>query len=321
MPVPAPTAGTQLVKPRHLSDKRDRVHQLRIFCEVVRAGSISSASERLDLTQPAVSLQVRELEYDFGAVLLERSSTGISLTPAGEQFHELAQPLVRSVDEMFGNVQQAVATHVRGERVNLAASNAAAMFILPRYSRRFRERCPNHSIRVISASTTESIEHLLDGSIDLACGTREPYPEDAVSFEELVVSDVVLITPIDHPLAAREQVSLQEAGTYLLISPSGSDHRRIIGEDLAHMHEIDTSAIVGVAGWSDVKRYVEVGIGIAVIPKLCLRPTDRLSVVALDPPLPKRSYGVFFPHSQILTPSAQCFLEVLVPHAPSPASH
>jgi len=307
------------MKPRHISDKRDRVHQLHIFCEVVRAGSISRASEHLDLSQPAASLQVRELEYDLGAILFDRTSTGVSLTPAGERFHELARPLVQGVDEMFDDFRKVVDTHVQTDWVNIAASNAASMFILPPYCKRFRDRYPHFPVRVASMSVTEGIERLLDGRTDLACGIHEAHPEDVVSFEEVVTSEVVLITPPGHPLAAHEQVSLHEAGTYRMIAPSTYGHRQIFGEDhadQAHPNSIDADTTIKVGNWNDVKRYVETGIGIAAIPKLCLKQTDRLSMIALDPPIPRRSYGVYFPHGRILTPSAQHFLEVLVPNVP-----
>ena len=89
----------QASTPHRIRDKRQRVRQLRAFCLSVQLGSIRLAAERLELTQPAVSLQLRNLEYECAAVLLERSSTGVSPTPAGEHLYALAEPLVRGVDD------------------------------------------------------------------------------------------------------------------------------------------------------------------------------------------------------------------------------
>ena len=102
------------MRPWSFRDKRDRVRQLRIFCEVVRAGTISGASERLGLTQPAVSLQVRDLEHEHGAILLERRSTGIGVTPAGRQLFALVEPLVQGVDGIFEDLPQSLGGPLAG---------------------------------------------------------------------------------------------------------------------------------------------------------------------------------------------------------------
>ena len=93
--------GRGAVMRRRIQSKRDRVRQLRAFCETVRLGSVTAAAEHLGLTQPAVSLSVRELELELGAELFERGRAGVAVTLAGERLHALAEPLVRGVDAVF----------------------------------------------------------------------------------------------------------------------------------------------------------------------------------------------------------------------------
>ena len=298
---------------RRIRDKRDRVRQLRVFCEVVRASSLSEAAERLGLTQPAVSIQVRELELGLGAVLFDRDPTGVVPTPAGEQLYALAAPLVRGVDTLFNDVQRTLDA-VHAGQVRLATSNAGASFVLPPYVKRFREHYPGIPVIFDTATLQDGLDRLFDERVDLVCGAKDSYREASVHYDELFTYDFVLITAQDHPLAGRERVSPQEASVYRAVVPPEGSYSRQFGERAARALGIEIDAAVEVGGWGEVKRYVEAGIGVSVVPSLCVSETDRLSVIALDAPLPRRSYGVFTPRHRLLTPAARRFLEVLVPN-------
>ena len=298
---------------RRIRDKRDRVRQLRVFCEVMRAGSISGAAGRLGLTPPAVSIQVRELEHTLGALLFERGSTGAAPTPAGERLHALAAPLVEGVDTLFDDVQGRLDT-ADAERVRVAASDVGASFVLPPYVRRFREHCPDSPISLETVTLREGLDRLLDERVDLVCGARDPYREESVRYDELRTYGFVLITAPDHPLATRERVSLREAGAYRAIVPPEDSYARRFGEDMARALDIDIDVAVEGGSWGVLKRYVEAGIGVSIVPSLCLSETDRLSVLALEPSLPRRSYGVFTARGRRLTRAARRFLEVLIPN-------
>ena len=303
------------MRPRLFRDKRDRVRQLRIFCEVVRAGSISGASERLGLTQPAVSLQVRDLEHDLGATLLERRSTGVQATPAGRQLFALTEPLVQGVDGIFENLPHSLEQAHAGGGVRVAVSHAGAAFVLPRFVRQFRDRHPDTRVDLVIVQQREALKLLLDGSADLVCGPKESYP-DALHYEELLTYGLVLITPPDHPLAGRGRVSPAEAAPYGAIVPASGTFSRQFGESTARANGVDVNRRIEVGGWSEVKRYVETGLGISVIPSLCLKPNDRLAVAELDLELPRYSYGTFVQRNQLLAPNARAFFELLAPNAP-----
>lgn len=302
---------------QRIHDKRDRVRQLRIFCEVARLGSISRASERLALTQPAVSIQVRELEHEFGVVLLEREPTGVSPTPAGERLLALAAPLVQGVDELFANVRHSLDT-VRGARVHVAASNAGASYILPPYVRRFRDRCPDTTVCLDSMPLREGLERLLDERADLVCGVEAPCDEEVIRYHELFTYDIVLVTPLDHPLAGRRRVTPHEAGAHRAVVPPKSTYSLHSGESAAHAFGLDHDSAIQVGSWNEIKRHVEAGIGISLVPSFCVSETDRLSVVSLDTHFPRRSYGVYTARDRRLTPPAQRFHEVLVPDGRGP---
>ena len=302
---------------RPIQSKRDRVRQLRVFCEAVRLGSITAAAQRLGLTQPAVSLQVRELELELGAELLERSRAGVAVTPAGERLHALAAPLVRGVDALFGDFAGSLEAQEPG-RVRVAASSAGVSFVLPRYVARFHERHPDTAVHLETISSDARLERLQEEAVDLVLGAKETYHEDRFAYRELLTYHRVLICALDHPLASRERVTPHEAVAYRAIVPPAGTYSRQFGERAARELGITVDVAVEVGGWGMLKRHVEAGVGISVVPSLVVNDADRLAVVALDADFPAYSFGVFTVRDRMPTPAARRFLEVLAPEPERP---
>ena len=304
---------------RRIQSKRDRVRQLRVFCEAARLGSVSAAAARFGLTQPAVSLSVRSLELEFGVELLDRSRAGVAVTPAGERLRALAEPLVRGVDALFGDFAGALDAQGAGE-VRVAASSAGATYVAPRYVARFHCRHPDTVVRLETSASRSRLERLLDDEVDLALdakevdlvpGAKASRLDDRLAYRELLAYERVLICAPDHPLAARERVTPREALAWRAVVPPEGTYSRRLAERVARGLGIDIDIAVEVGGWGALKRYVEAGVGISVVPSLVVNDADRLSVVALDADLPPPSFGVFTVRGRMPTPAARRFLEML----------
>ena len=299
---------------RRIRDKRDRVRQLKVFCTVARLGGVTRAAEHLELSQPAVSLQLRELEHELGAELFERHGSGMTLTPAGDRLDALAGPLVDTVDKLFGDLRRTL-EETESASLRIAASSAGIAFVLPRYMGRFRERHADVMLRLQTAPAGELRGQLIDEKVDLMFGPRDLADDERLCYRELLTYKQVLITPLDHPLAGFASVSLREAGAYpAIVPPAGTSSRRV-GDSTAHALGIDIDVAVEVGGWGMLKRYVEADIGISVVPDIVVTDSDQLSVVALDADFPARSFGVFTLRDGLLAASARRFLEVLAADA------
>ena len=300
---------------RRIYHKRDRLRQLRAFCHAARLESFTQAAERLGLGPPAVSLHVRELEHELESRLFERSTTSIRLTPAGETLYALAEPLVKGMDELPDDLMTRIDERVSG-RIHLAASVSAAAFVLPPYVKQFRDRHPGFRLRVRSCYVREGVRLLLDNEVEFVLGPKDPRPEKSFEYRELLTYGIVLITPPDHPLAGRSTVSPEEvAGWPAIVPPPGSYSRRFGGGDAEHFG-IDAEAAIEVSGWGIMKRYVENGLGISLIPSICVSKTDQLSAIPLDEYFPRRSFGVFTLRGSVLTPPSRLFLQLMIPDFP-----
>ena len=290
--------------------KRNRLRQLRAFCCAARLGSITQAATRLGLTQPAVSLQVRELEEELEAALFDRSGGRISLTPAGESLYGIAEPLVLGMDGLMDNFGELVDDRISG-RLELVASVAGAAVVLPPYIRRLRERYPAIRLRVRSCPVSEGTKLLRDGEVELVLGAEHRLAGRALEYREIVAYDIVLITAPDHPLAGRERVTLEEVAAWpAIVPPVGTESRRL-GESVARQLGVEVNAAIEVGGWEVIKRYVEAGLGISVAPSICIHETDRLAVIPLREYFGTRSYGVYTRRGQVLTQPARRLLQLL----------
>jgi DNA-binding transcriptional LysR family regulator len=166
--------------------------QLRAFVDVVEHGSFSAAARLLNLTQPAVSLQLRELERRFGVRLVERLGKKAHATVPGRELAAAAERIFRECDL----AEQAMRRYRDGwiGRVNIATTNTALAHQLPPALRRLRRENPGIDLNVTNMATRESIEAVLDNKIDLALVTL-PVPKRQLSVTPLWQERLVAIFP------------------------------------------------------------------------------------------------------------------------------
>jgi len=208
---------------RPIPGKRDRLRQLRAFCTAARLRSLSAAAEHLGLTQPAVSLQVRELEHELGAVLLDRARAGVTASAAGERLYAHAAPLVGAVDAVFDDLHASIDDADAAPQVRLGASGMCAAFLLPPYLARFRERHRAVALRLETVPVDEGLALLRDEAVDFVVASAVPDAGEAVDYHALLASRLVLIVPLGHPLAARERVAAHEAAAYRFVVPTRAE--------------------------------------------------------------------------------------------------
>ena len=273
---------------------------------------MARSAEQLRLTPPAVALAVRELEHELEAMLFDRGGGGVTLTAAGERFHALAGPLLDAMDALLEDFVDRVEDDMTG-RVDIAASVAGAAIVLPRYVKRLRERYPGVRLRVRNSTLGEGLALLDAGVVEFVLGAREPLEGHALEYHEMLRYDIVLITSRNHPLAGRETVTPQEAAKWPAIVPPAGSYSRQFGETAAREFGTDVKAVLEVGGWGVIKRYVERGIGICVVPSICLHETDEVSVIRLEEKIQARSFGVYTRRAIMLSAPARAFLGLLIP--------
>ena len=288
----------------------DRLKQLRSFCHAARVGSIARAAKQLGWSQPSMSQQVSALEEELGLSLFERRGPYMVLSRDGERVYRLAMPLVHGMDrfpDTFAERHYGVARDV----LCIGAGSVSAMYLLPEYLERFREECPGVRIDLKIGTGRERLRWLRNYELDLAITAMDVPPPD-LEFHPLLESHAALITPLDHPLAGRDAPTMEEATIYPFVAPSPNHYIRQVVETILREQGITVDVVVEVDGWDVITNYVAAGVGISLVPDLCVIGDERLWKTSVRSVIPKRMYGAVTRRDESLALAESCFLRLVV---------
>lgn len=289
--------------------KQNRLKQLRAFCNTAQTQSVSEAAERLCLSQPTVSLQIQALEREFETTLFERRGPKIRLTPEGSTLYKLAQPLVEGVDGLRAAFLAQCGTLETGE-LNLAAGESTILYILPNYIQEFNRLYPKIQLKLHNVTGRDGMSMLRADEVDFAVGSMLDVPEDTL-YHPVIDYKTVLITPLDHPLAKIEKVTLSDISPYGLILPPRHLSTWSMVDLVFKQHNAEYKVTLEAGGWEVIKTYVELGMGVSIVSDLCLSDNKKLARIPLDEYFPDRSYGIVIRKGKFLSPQAKCFIEVI----------
>lgn len=237
------------------------LHHLQVFYAVTQSGSISKASERLYISQPAVSRQVKALEEALGMHLLDRLPRGVRLTGAGQLLAEYASRLFALEARAESELNRM--RSLEAGRLSLGASTTIGNYLLPPVLARFRERHPGVEIWMEIGNTVHIQRHLLADRIDL--GFTEGFVEDEeLEAEVFMHDDLVVIAPADHPLAGRGPLPLAELCHQPCVMREPGSGTRAVLERTLGQRGVKSKPHMTLGSPEAVKRAVQAGAGLAV---------------------------------------------------------
>lgn len=241
------------------------LHQIEIFCTLVRLKSFSKAADALYLTQPTVSGHIKNLETELGTRLLDRLGRRIIPTEAGDVLYRYGVRLLSLRDEARQEIDNVSGT-VTG-RLNIGGSTIPGAYVLPSYIRAFKKKYPSSSIRLLIEDTEKIASAVLDGDLCLGvvgAKTADPRLETHVFLKD----ELVVAAPSDHPWSNKKSITIDDLRTEpFIIREEGSGTRRIMEQRLQQAgmtpHELN---IVAVMGSSDaVRQAVRAGLGVSIL--------------------------------------------------------
>ncbi|MDX1653812.1 MAG: LysR family transcriptional regulator [Candidatus Competibacteraceae bacterium] len=291
--------------------KHNRLQQLRGFCYAVQTGSISKAAEKMDLSQPSVSLQIQALERELGVTLFERRGPRIRLTPEGQTLNEMALPLLEGLDGLPETFAARRGSLESGE-LNIAAGESTILYLLPATVQEFAARHPGIRVRFHNVPGREGLALLRDDAVDFAVGSFGDVPDD-ITYQPIHSFDQVLITALDHPLARQQVIVLEDISPYDFILPPRHLNTLSMVELAFQQHDLNLNVRLEAGGWEVIKRYVTMRLGISIVSGICLRPEDQLFQYSLGEYFPRRTYGVVMRRGKFLSPQAKRFIEFIDP--------
>lgn len=258
-----------------------QIDDLRTFVTVAGERSFSAAARKLHRTQPAVSQAIRRLEESVGDRLFDRSSRNGTLTEAGRLLQDYAARLLQLAADAEVAVREL--QEVRRGRVVIGANEAAVHVLLP-FLRRFAASHSQVRVEVRRMPSRQVAAEILNRTLDCGVLTFQPQ-EKGLQTLPLGTDELVMLANPSHPLASRRRVSLEEVGRETVIAhndPSPARERVLRAYERRHTPINIQLALPSLDG---IKRAVEMGMGIAVLPRRCaVTEIARRQLVAVKVP-------------------------------------
>lgn len=292
------------------------LYQLQGFLEVAQAKSFTLAAQKLFLTQPALSLQIKALEEELGESLFERQGKKILLTPAGRLLQERAGQILGLVGQAQQEIQ--AARELRTGRLVIGASDSLCLYVLPAVIQFFHEKFPGVELQFVNRQSAEVVSLVAAGAIDFGLVTL-PVLEPKVETEPLFWREDVAICPPAHPLAEVSSVSLAMLAEYPLLLLEKSSHSRVLLEQMLAKTGVMPERVLELGSVEVIKRFAALKLGVSIIPAYTVETemkAGQLYAIRL-PWLPTRSVGVVQRRGRFLSPAGQMFLKLLKNHVPN----
>lgn len=286
------------------------LRQLRAFVAVARAASFTRAAERLHLSQPALTVQVRELESALGARLLDRNTRQVKLTDAGR---ELLPTLERVLADLDGVTQssRALAAGERG-RVRVAALPSISATRLPAAIARLRERYPAIRVELRDTVAQKILALVAAEEVDFGIGSFEGAGR-GFEMRPLGSDRLALVCPKGHPLDRRRNVAVKDLADWpLVLMDSMSSVRAHVQRAFAARGREATPAYE-VTYMSTAVGLVRAGLGVSLLPTsaLELRGMEGLRVRELSDAALSRPLSVVLKSGRSLSPAAERLVQAL----------
>lgn len=244
------------------------LNQLEVFVKAAEACSFSAAGRRLHMTQPAVSLQIRDLERRLRLELFHRNGPSVTLTEAGQALLPMARSLIREAQRLEETVASMQGDLV-GELV-IACTTTSGKYVLPHLIAGFRRRHPRVIPRVLVLCQGTALDQVDWGTAHFACTSSLVEHRD-LEYQSFFTDRIVLIAPPEHPWAQRGRIGVEElVGADFLLREESSGTRKIMVESLAK-HGIrleDLNVVMELGNAEAIETSVESGIGVSFVSEL-----------------------------------------------------
>ena len=266
--------------------------QLRYFDAVAKHMHFGRAAESCCVTQPALSMQIQELESSLNTTLIERARSGLKLTVAGEAIAQRAASVLADVDDLVSQCRHGQALMSGALRLGVIPS--VAPYLLPQLLAELKAQYPGLELHVRETQTKPLLEELLDGKLDVLL-LALPVTGTDIATLPLFEDRFLLAVPQTYPFSGRVEATREMVvGERLLLLEEGHCLR---DQALAYCDLKQVSAVntFGVSSLSTVAGMVAAGHGITLLPEICLEIETRgrgLVVVPFAAPEPFRTIGL-----------------------------
>lgn len=287
------------------------LRQLRYLVAIAQEANFTRASEKVFVSQSALSQQIQALEQETGMVLFDRSKRGVRLTAAGEILYRHAQRIFLELEQAETAINE-LAGLQRGE-LHVGVVQTVNDYLMPLLASSFAQRHPRVKLLVSELSTDEIEAGLEQGELQVGLGFI-PSSSQGIDAQPLLEEQLVLIVRSDHPLAQHKQVAVGSLDQLPMVMLSKSFCTRRLWEDSARLAPAQPEVVMEMNTVSSILTVVENSDLATVLPRFTLArsSSDHLVGIELTEPTPSRQVGLLWHRENYLCSASRAFLEMAI---------
>lgn len=286
------------------------LRQIRAFVAVYQLRKLTAAAQRLNVTQSAVSVMLRELEEGLGCRLFDRTTRALQPTPAADDALVLAERILRDLELLGTGLREL--SQVRRGRVRVAVTPTLAAIILPPIVSRFLQTHPGVQVTVDDCAPEQFVGRVLREDVDFGIGAPERAAVD-VDVETLMRDHLALVCPPDHPLGARRTLRWRDLVDVPVVTVRPGYGIRPLIDAAAAQAGVQLAVVNEVSFLSTALWMADCGLGAAIMPSAYARTPahERLVVRKIQAPVVSRDISLVTKRGRSLSPAAQALADVV----------
>ena len=287
------------------------IETLKVFCDIIESGSFSYAASQNLVTQSAVSQQVRSLEEKYDCRLIERGRAGVKPTPAGQILYTCSKEIVRRFQELENRLRE-IGSVVAGS-IRVGTVYSVGLHELPPYLTEFLRKFPAVNVHLEYLRSNKIYEDLVEGKIDLGVVVY-PAKRSQIVTVPFRYDELVLVVPTDSALARHSKVSIAQLSGQKFVGFERDIPTRKASDRILRDHGVRPQYALEFDNIETIKRAVEIGLGIAIVPRLAVENEARrgsLKMLEFQEGTFTRPLAIIYKRGRELSPAVRKFVEVL----------
>ena len=292
--------------------------QIRAFLAIAQVKSFAEACELLHISQPALSVTIKNLEATIGGQLFARSTRALALTPEGQQFLPIAKRLLTDFDTALVELHESFA--LKRGNLSFAAMPSFASTLLPKQLVDFNSQYPAVKVKVHDVIAEDAVAMVRSGKVEFAI-SFDPGNSDDLNFETLFTDKFIAVFPQSHPLANTKNIQWQQLSQYPFITLQRPSSIRLLLDDTLAKEGIFLDITFEANQLATVVQMVANDLGISVIPSLYQQQLSalKLNYCQINEPAISRRVGIISKRRHVFSHAATEFLKIIqASYNPSP---
>ena len=286
------------------------IKQLRGCVAVAQSRSFAEACTRVHLSQPALSISIRNLEESIGGKLLERSTRSVALTPEGAEFYPVVQRLLSDWDRSLEDVHNLFA--LRRGKLDVAAMPTFASSLLPEILSEYHRQYADINLTVHDVIAESVVDMVRAGRVELGF-TFDPGDAEDLNFQPLFRDKLVAVLPKNHPLLDKPRLKWRDLQSFDYIALQRPSSIRLLIDQILQKHDIVLTPAFEAHQLASIGRMVTTGLGVSIVPALSSGQMQEMGAEcrSVTAPVITRKVGVITRKRYPLSVASEAMLAVV----------